>query len=146
RRFARGRPRIGNTYAMDWAFDHHTCHYRSGYDLSLPLMPKVLFPHLAAVPAIRRRFFLTFKGALYVNGFGVEERTAALRLHDPGNGVVAVVKCFEMHDEHLLPENKDYCARAKAAYESYDYEDLMNATFALVPAGRSPGTFRLGEV
>ncbi|CAN0280507.1 unnamed protein product, partial [Hapterophycus canaliculatus] len=137
---------MGNTYAMDWAFDLHTCHYRSGYDLSLPLKPKVLFHKLADVPAIKRKFFLTFKGALYIGGFGVEERAAASRLHDPSNGVVSVVKCFEMHGEHLLPENKDYCRRAKKMYGRYEYGNLMNATFALVPAGRSPGTFRLGEV
>jgi hypothetical protein len=30
-------------------------------------------------------------------------------------------------------------------YDSYDYSDLLNTTFALVPGGRSPGTFRLTE-
>ena len=28
----------------------------------------------------------------------------------------------------------------------YDYSDLMETTFGLVPAGRSPGTYRLAEV
>lgn len=55
------RPRISGTFAMDWAFDHHTCFYRSGYDLSLPLRPRVLFPHFVSTPATNRRFFLTFK-------------------------------------------------------------------------------------
>ena len=46
---------------MDWAFDHHTCFYRSGYDLSLPLKPKILFPQFASTPATNRKLFLTFK-------------------------------------------------------------------------------------
>ena len=68
------------------------------------------------------------------------------RLHDPANRVVSVVKCSTMHGDELLPENRDYCDRSLQRYGTYDYADLMNSTFALVPSGRSPGTFRLGEV
>ena len=67
-------------------------------------------------------------------------------LHDPRNGVVVALKCFEMHDEHLEPENIDFCATLKAKYDDFDYKDLMNTTFGVVPAGRSPATFRLAEV
>lgn len=68
------------------------------------------------------------------------------RLHNPANGIVSVVKCSKMHGDQSLPENKDYCDRSKRRYGLYDYGELMNTTFALVPSGRSPGTFRLGEV
>ena len=68
------------------------------------------------------------------------------RLHDPANRVVSVVKCSTMHGDELLPENRDYCDRSLQRYGTYDYADLMNSTFGLLPSGRSPGTFRLGEV
>ena len=67
-------------------------------------------------------------------------------LHDPRNGVVVALKCFEKHEEHLEPENIDLCATLKAKYNDFDYKHLMNTTFGMVPAGRSPATFRLAEV
>lgn len=76
----------------------------------------------------------------------MEERAVVSRLHDERNGVVSVVHCFELHEEHLKPENIEYCSWVRQRYREYHYEELMNTTFALVPAGRSPGTFRLGEV
>eukprot|EP00752_Nemacystus_decipiens_P005375 g4875.t1 len=140
------RPHISNTYAMDWAFDSLSCYYRSGFDLSLPLVPGKLFPEYASTAATARKFFMTFKGTIYLRGFGLEERSAVSRVHDPANRIVSVVKCSTMHGDELLPENREYCDRSKERYDSYDYGGLMNSTFALVPSGRSPGTFRLGEI
>ncbi|CAM9896538.1 unnamed protein product, partial [Ectocarpus fasciculatus] len=142
----RVRPHISNTYAMDWSFDALSCYYRSGFDLSLPLVPGKVFPDTAPSPAPDRDYFLTFKGTLYLRGYGLEERSAVSRVHDPANGVVSVIKCSSMHGDEMLPENRDYCKRSRKRYDLYDYEKLMNTTFALVPAGRSPGSFRLGEV
>lgn len=56
------------------------------------------------------------------------------------------LKCFELHDEYLYPENIDFCDALNATSERYDYVRLMNSTFGLVPAGRSPATYRLAEV
>lgn len=56
------------------------------------------------------------------------------------------LNCFELHDEHLLPENVDFCDALNVTASRHDYEDLMNTTFGLVPAGRSPATYRLAEV
>ncbi|CAN0164439.1 unnamed protein product [Hapterophycus canaliculatus] len=140
------RPKISDTYAMDWAFDSLTCHYRSGYDLCLPLVPAKAFPDMASTPSTDREYFLTFKGTLYLQGYGIEERSVVSRVHDTSNGIVSVVRCSDMHGDELLPENKEYCDRMAQRYERYDYDRLMNTTFGLVPAGRSPGTFRLGEV
>ncbi|CAM9963910.1 unnamed protein product [Ectocarpus sp. 4 AP-2014] len=142
----RARPHISNTYAMDWSFDALSCYYRSGYDLSLPLVPGKVFPNTAPSPAPDRDYFLTFKGTLYLRGYGLEERSAVSRVHDPANGVVSVIKCSNMHGDENLPENQDYCQRSRKRYDLYDYDQLMNTTFALVPAGRSPGSFRLGEI
>lgn len=54
--------------------------------------------------------------------------------------------CFELHGEHLLQENVELCQGLQSLYGEHDYETLMDTTFGLVPAGRSPGTYRLGEV
>ena len=62
---------------MDWAFDHHSCFYRSGFDLSLPLMPKVLFPEFAPTPATDRKYFLTFKVRTAEKGGGTCGNTTA---------------------------------------------------------------------
>lgn len=86
------------------------------------------------------------KGTIYLSGYGIEERQAVTRVHDPANGIVSVVTCSTMHGEEKMPENADYCDRSRRRYNSFDYEQLMNTTFALVPGGRSPGSFRLGEV
>lgn len=67
-------------------------------------------------------------------------------LRDEKNGVVTSFKCFETHGEHLLAENVEFCEALKTQYAADDYDTLMNTTFGLVPAGRSPGTYRLGEV
>ncbi|CAN0539294.1 unnamed protein product [Ectocarpus sp. 8 AP-2014] len=67
-------------------------------------------------------------------------------LQDEANGVIMSLHCFEVHDEHLLPENVEYCRALSDQYDDHSYESLMNSTFGLVPAGRSPGTYRLGEV
>ena len=67
-------------------------------------------------------------------------------LHDDEHGVVMSVHCFEMHGENMLPENVGYCQSLKSRDNMYDYSDLMETTFGLVPAGRSPGTYRLAEV
>eukprot|EP00903_Cladosiphon_okamuranus_P012958 g12097.t1 len=140
------RSSISNTYAMDWAFDSLSCYYRSGFDLSLPLVPGKLFPEYQLTPPTARQYFMTFKGTLYLRKFGIEERSVVSRLHNPSNGIVSVIRCSTMHGDELLPENKNYCDRSRRRFDTYDYKKLMNTTFALVPSGRSPGTFRLGEV
>lgn len=86
------------------------------------------------------------QGTVYLNGHGSEERLSVGPLHDEASGVIMSMHCFENHGQHLLPENVDYCQYLKDRYEDHDYASLMNTTFGLVPAGRSPGTYRLAEV
>lgn len=45
----------------------------------------------------------------------------------------------------LLSWNKELCQSSQKGYDETSYADLMNTTFALLPAGRSPATYRLGE-
>ena len=63
---------------------------------------------------------------------------------DP-SGVVVVEMCDRFHGEPERPQNLEFCKRLKQEYDKTDYADLMNTTFALLPAGRSPATYRLGE-
>lgn len=86
------------------------------------------------------------QGTLYPGGHGAEERQSVLPLHDEANGVVVSMHCLESHGEHLLPQFVVYCQQLKETYHDHDYASLMNTTFGLVPAGRSPATFRLAEV
>lgn len=67
-------------------------------------------------------------------------------LRNEVNDTIISMECFTLHGEDLFPENVDLCNGLKARYDDYDYGNLMNTTFGLVPSGRSPGTFRLAEV
>lgn len=82
-----------------------------------------------------------------MSGEGYSERTAVLEVAAASNDprVAVAVKCMETHLEHLQPHNVEFCTLAKRRFGSLDYADLMNSTFALIPAGRSPATYRLGE-
>lgn len=59
--------------------------------------------------------------------------------------VVVVEKCQTRHNEHKLSWNVELCQSLQQEYDTFDYKDLMNTTFALLPGGRSPATYRLGE-
>lgn len=87
------------------------------------------------------------QGQLYLSKKGMLVRQAvrqiAIEVDSPD--VVVVETCQELHGEHLLPENLELCEDLARQYGEYDYGDLMNTTFALIPAGRSPATYRLAE-
>eukprot|EP00752_Nemacystus_decipiens_P012934 g11447.t2 len=140
------RPAIADSYAMEASSNMHTCFYRMGYDISISLAPEHSFHDLDRIDPWDRKFFLTTKGSVYLSGRGSEERMSLVPIHDKDHGVVISLHCFEGHGEHLLPENAEYCQSLRGSYDDYEYSELMNSTFGLVPAGRSPGTFRLGEV
>lgn len=67
-------------------------------------------------------------------------------IHDEENGVIVGLKCHELHGQQLLPENYKFCQEMGARNDKFDYKSLMSTTFGLIPGGRSPGTYRLGEV
>jgi Exostosin family len=121
-----------------------TSQYRPQYDISLPLAPKNVFTQFANIPANDRKYLLTFKGAFYISGRGWQ-RIHLLDLHDLDNQVAVVGECFELHGEHLKAQNIAFCKQLKQQSTTFSYMTLMNTTFALIPAGRSPSTYRLGE-
>lgn len=66
---------MADSYAMDAASSMHSCVYRSGYDVSLPLGPEGYFHSLAKISPLDRNFFLTTKvGA----GYCYEYQSAAI--------------------------------------------------------------------
>ncbi|CAM9569737.1 unnamed protein product, partial [Ectocarpus sp. 13 AM-2016] len=140
------RPYYYDSYAMEAATSQHTCHYRNGFDISVGHTPKVVFHDLQTTAPNTRRYFLTFRGTLYFNGHGYEERASIEKLHDPERGVVVAEKCEEIFFSRNRDHYRDFCVEEMMPrYESFDFEDLMNTTFALVPGGASPGTHRLAE-
>lgn len=61
------RPSYSGSYAMEAASTQHTCYYRSGYDISVGLWPKVTFHELQSIPPDHRRYFLTFRVSIIVH-------------------------------------------------------------------------------
>lgn len=55
------RQEVADSYAMDASSSMHSCFYRSGYDVSLPLAPKKHLRSLAEIAPLERAFFLTTK-------------------------------------------------------------------------------------
>jgi Exostosin family len=118
--------------------------YRPQYDIALPLAPKNVFTQFADIPAGDRKYLLTFKGSIYLSGRGWQ-RLHLLDLHNIDNQVAVVGECFELHGEHLKSQNVAHCKKLKQQSARFTYVELMNSTFALIPTGRSPSTYRLGE-
>ncbi|CAM9492023.1 unnamed protein product [Laminaria digitata] len=124
------------------------CYFRYGYDIAIPLLAKSTFNTLRSIAPQDRKYFATFKGSLYLSGNGFLERTAVRSLDGTainGSRVVVVERCQKKFKEHLLSRNVELCEGLEQEYNKTDYGDLMNTTFALVPAGRSPATYRLGK-
>ena len=46
---------------MEAASNMHTCYYREGYDISMPLVPRKVYHDLENIAPLDREFFLTVK-------------------------------------------------------------------------------------
>ncbi|CAN0075141.1 unnamed protein product, partial [Ectocarpus sp. 4 AP-2014] len=169
---SRAARRSLNGKAMFLQSNMRPCYYRHGYDIAMPLPARRPVERLREVAPRDRTYFATFKGKLYLSGNGLLERSAVLDLMSGGasaaavpaegrgemggaNGdsrsssssdVLVVERCCDFHNEQLLSWNKAMCEAFQQEYnDSPSYGDLMNTTFALLPAGRSPATYRLAE-
>lgn len=138
-----------------------------GLDVSIALPGESARPRLRArfarTPAHARRWLLTFKGSLAAHKRG---REIGLLHHNEPRRVVIVGRykgkeCPNPPPLNVSPtgahkpvarshpfsaEHARCCARIDALYSSYEYDDLMNTTFGLLPPGRQPATNRLSEV
>ncbi|CAM9612904.1 unnamed protein product [Heterosigma akashiwo] len=127
------------------------CFYRPNYDVSIPLfydthrkekIEAYYNIHVGnPLPPDQRAFLLTLKASAYIEPRGAS-RLSLLELHDPANGVVIQLTCKPGRDQSKLCKNL-YEAQEQNGF--YDYDYLMNTTFALVPEGRSPASYRLNE-
>ncbi|KAG0579154.1 hypothetical protein M758_4G077400 [Ceratodon purpureus] len=129
---------------------HHTT-YRSAFDIAIPLPRSnpFIIEELYHLSPFERKYFLTFKGKRYLSREGVFRGSESFRGMNNGKDVVVVETCEGKTNTKLLkshPELGSGCKEGQAVYDSYDYMELMNSTFALAPAGRSPASYRMFEV
>ncbi len=140
-----GRAILAKSYLSDTLL-------RPGFDLSVPLLK--LSRTEANVQAIAdgglfhsdaRKHFLTFKGSTYREGTAGSYRWNLENIDTHNDDVTVLLQCFKLHGWHLQQEHRERCNRMDEAYAEADYFDLANTTFALVPGGRQPSSYRLTE-
>jgi glucuronyl/N-acetylglucosaminyl transferase EXT1 len=129
---------------------HHTA-YRGGFDISIPLprLQQQSPPELASVKPFQRKYFATFKGTRYLSREGAFRSSEAFRgMHNEKDVIVATTCRQETNDKLVRwqPWKATGCEEDQRVYDSYDFVDLLNSTFAFVPAGRSPASYRFLEV
>ena len=140
---------IGNASIM--SSDLHETTYRPGFDIAIPL-PR----HFVDAPSqlqlrkpLERKYFVTFKGTRLFKGEGSFRSTDAFRSMHNGKDVIVVTQCQQKTNRKLRklhPEMGIHCDEDEEVFKKYEYRDLMNATFGLAPAGRSPSSYRFLEI
>jgi glucuronyl/N-acetylglucosaminyl transferase EXT1 len=125
--------------------------YRSAFDIAIPLPRSnpYIIPELYNLKAYERKYFLTFKGKRYLSREGVFRGNDEFRGMHNGQDVVVVLTCQGKTNTKLLkaqPGLGTGCEEGQKLFDSYDYMELMNSTFALAPAGRSPASYRMFEI
>ena len=136
--------------------------YVADFDISLPLslpptgrsgaLPLATLEHIGRTT--QRKHWLTFKGSMYVDaGAGVQRQTLfALRglgATDDGDaarhGIEVWQRCHKAATASASERHR--CERHEHDFNAApSYVELLNTTFAIVPAGRQPASYRLAEV
>lgn len=129
----------------------HQTTYRSGFDISVPVPQRKFYSGLQPLKALDRKYFLTFKGTRYLqeSGAGGFRSNPVLRRMHNGDDIVVATTCKQATVNSAspgLPEVKAECEKDQSIYNHYKFDDLMNSTFGLIPAGRGPSSYRLLEV
>ena len=147
----RGPPQhtIGNASVM--ASDIHETTYRAGFDISIPLPGNIHMRELQTQKATQRKYLATFRGLRYLghDGEGVFRSWNSFRTMHNGIDVIVATSCkHPINDEkrNEEPELGVHCDDDDIIHKSHDFFDLMNSTFALVPAGIQPASYRFIEV
>ncbi|KAJ7525400.1 hypothetical protein O6H91_17G048900 [Diphasiastrum complanatum] len=128
-----------------------TTTYRPEFDISIPL-PRLNLgapPRLTSLEPFERKYFLTFKGRRYFSGQGEFRSSVAFKGMHNGVDVIVVTTCKQGTNDKILrqqPWRGAECNKDQTLFESYDYVELLNSTFGLAPAGRSPASYRMLEV
>lgn len=146
----RGPPPDSIGMAAVLATDTHETTYRAGFDISIPLPGSHHMPALMSVNATQRKYLVTFRGLRYLGktGEGVFRSWDSFREMHNGRDVIVATSCD--HPINNMDREKDpalgvHCDEDEAVHRSHDFNDLMNTTFALVPAGIQPASYRFIE-
>lgn len=128
---------------------HYTT-YRPHFDIAIPL-PRLNsnVKGLAELKPFDRKYFLTFKGTRYLSREGNFRSNPAFRGMHNGEDVIIATTCNHETNNKLLrwqPWRGTGCEEDQILFDRNDYTDLMNTTFGLAPAGRSPASYRMLEV
>jgi len=111
-------------------------------EIPLPLIPDSNNFQASSVkeflPYDKREFFATFKGRVYQQGKQGDCRLDLLSLKQENGIVIAPIR-------HRYDNYPDNMSAIFDSAERFDYGRLMNSSFAIVPRGRQPATYRLIE-
>ena len=124
--------------------------FRPGFDVGIPLPGLSHYRHLAPLPPRARKYFLTFKGTRYIgNKEGNFRSDPSFRSGHNDRDVIVVASCYHTTNNRIrarCPHLSTGCDDDEATFRKYTYEELMNSTFGLAPAGRSSSSYRIIEV
>lgn len=131
----------------------HETTSRPGFDVSIPLPAFRHLKELQNVKPLDRKYLLTFRGLRYVTwnmtGEGVLRSHDSFRQMHNGEDIIVATSCkHPINDEYRKqdPSLGIHCDEDDAAYSGYDFNDLMNSTFGLAPAGIQPNSYRFAEI
>ncbi|KAH7433069.1 hypothetical protein KP509_07G053500 [Ceratopteris richardii] len=127
----------------------HETLYRPGFDVSIPLPAKRHFSNLRHLGPFQRKYLMTFRGLRYLENDGTLRSSSDFRGMHNGADIVVVTSCRHVGNGRVRKENAtidEECKRDEAIHKSYKFDDLMNSTFGLAPAGRQPSSYRFAEI
>lgn len=124
---------------------------RPGFDIAIPLPGRMHLTDLQSLHPWERKYFATFRGTRYLgeSGDGVFRSYDSFRGMHNGEDVVVATTCRHQTNDKLREERPHlgvHCDEDGEVYAKYAFQDLMNTTFGLVPAGRQPSSYRFIEV
>ncbi|BBN12147.1 protein MpGT47.14 [Marchantia polymorpha subsp. ruderalis] len=131
--------------------DMHETTYRAGFDISIPLPANYHLHEFLELRPFERKYFLTFRGLRYLghSGEGVFRSHDSFRNLHNGDDVIVATSC--KHFINDLNREKEpalgaHCDDDEKIHANTTFNDLMNSTFGLVPAGIQPASYRFIEV
>lgn len=140
---------IGNASVM--ASDIHETTYRAGFDISIPLPGTYHMRDMLEVKATERKYLATFRGLRYLghSGEGTFRSWDSFRTMHNGVDVIVATSCnhpINNMNREKEPELGLHCDDDDLIHKGHSFTDLMNSTFAFVPSGIQPASYRFIEV
>lgn len=148
---ARGPPADSIGYASIMGTIVHETTSRAGFDIGIPLPGRVHMRELQSLKPRERKYLATFRGLRYVGfqGEGTFRSRDSFREMHNGKDVIVATSCNQQINKMAISEHPEFgahCDEDELVHANYTFNDLMNATFGLVPAGRQPASYRFIEV